>query len=97
MKKSKGKAIDELRREYKRADFRTLVRGKYAERVAEASNVVVLEPEVAKAFPNDQAVNRALRTIIRSRSSSPQVIPRARPARRTPARRPARQRSIPSR
>jgi hypothetical protein len=97
MKKVKGKAIDELRPEYKRSDFRMLVRGKYAQRVAEASNVVVLDPEVAKAFPNDQAVNRALRKVIGTRRSSAQVTPRTRPARRTPARRPAHERSTPSR
>jgi hypothetical protein len=92
MKKARRKTVDELRAEYTRSDFGTLVRGKYAQRVAEASNVVVLEPEVAKAFPTDRAVNKALRKVIRN-SKSPQIIPRTRPARRTPARRPARQRA----
>jgi hypothetical protein len=64
MKKARTKAADELRPEYRRSDFGELVRGKYAERIAEASNVVVLEPEVARAFPNDQAVNKALRSLI---------------------------------
>jgi hypothetical protein len=64
MKKARRKAADELRAEYRRSDFGELVRGKYAERIAEASNVVVLEPEVAQAFPNDQAVNKALRSLI---------------------------------
>jgi hypothetical protein len=53
-----------MRPEYKRSDFGELVRGKYAVRIAEASNVVMLEPEVARAFPNDQAVNKALRSLI---------------------------------
>jgi hypothetical protein len=66
MKKVKGKAIDELRPEYKRSDFATLVRGKYAKRAATASNVVVLDPDVAEAFPNDQAVNKALRRVLKS-------------------------------
>ena len=70
MKKASRKSADELRREYKRSDFGRLVRGKYAGRLAEATNVVVLEPEVAKAFPNDRAVNQALRTLIRSRKST---------------------------
>jgi hypothetical protein len=61
----KADPIDELRPEYKRSDFGTLVRGKYAARIAEETNVVVLEPEVAKAFPNDKAVNEALRGLIR--------------------------------
>ena len=70
MKKARRKPTDELRREYKRTDFGTLVRGKYARRFAEASNVVVLEPEVAKAFPNDRAVNNALRGLMRHGKST---------------------------
>jgi hypothetical protein len=44
-----------------------LVRGKYTRRVNEATNVVVLDPQVAKAFPNDRAVNKALRALLRDR------------------------------
>jgi hypothetical protein len=54
-------------KKYKRSDFGTLVRGKYARRVAEATNVVVLEPEVARAFPTDHAVNKALKGLLRGR------------------------------
>ena len=64
MKKVDRKPTDELRRQYKRSDFGGLIRGKYAQRLAETTNVVVLEPEVAKAFPNDRAVNQALRNLI---------------------------------
>lgn len=67
MKKGSRKTTDELRPEYKRSDFGTLVRGKYAARVSEASNIVVLEPRVARAFPNDRAVNQALRGLLRDR------------------------------
>lgn len=42
-------------------DFSKGVRGKYASQFAAGSNVVVLEPELAKHFPNAQAVNDALR------------------------------------
>lgn len=45
-------------------DFSKGVRGKYARRYAEGSNVVVLTPEVAAAFPNSAAVNEALRVLI---------------------------------
>lgn len=76
MKKAKSDAIDELRPEYERSDFGTLVRGKYASRLAEATNVVVLEPEVARVFPNDKAVNEALRGLIK-------VAEAARPAPRS--------------
>ena len=67
MKKASRKSNDELRPEYKRSDFGTLVRGKYAQRAAEATNVVVLEPKVARAFPNDYAVNKALKGVLRGR------------------------------
>lgn len=61
MKKVSGKVSDDMRPEYKRSDLGTLVRGKYAQRYRESTNVVVLEPEIAKAFPNARAVNTALR------------------------------------
>ncbi|HEV3316245.1 MAG TPA: hypothetical protein VG488_04715, partial [Candidatus Angelobacter sp.] len=37
------------------------IRGKYVDRLRKASNIVLLEPEVAQAFPNSEAVNQALR------------------------------------
>src|SRR5206468_110921 len=54
MKKGSRKQADELRPEYKRSDFEALVRGKYAQRIIAATNVVVLDPQVAKAFPIDR-------------------------------------------
>lgn len=48
-------------------DFRNAVRGKYAERYAEGTNVIVLAPDVATAFPTSTAVNAALRALIRLR------------------------------
>jgi hypothetical protein len=51
-------------------DFLAGVRGKYARRYTQGTNVVVLEPDVAKAFPNAEAVNsslRALASIIKQR------------------------------
>lgn len=64
MKKADKKADDELRSEYERSDFGELTRGKYAARLAEETNVVVLDPEVAAAFPNDAAVNEALHGLL---------------------------------
>ena len=63
MRKAKKPAADELRSEYKRSDFGTLVRGKYTEQIQTSSNVVVLDPEVADLFPNAAAVNAALRSL----------------------------------
>ena len=60
-------AKDTLRSEYKPSDFPGgLVRGEYATRVATSSNIAVLEPDVATAFPNSDAVNDALRTILQA-------------------------------
>ncbi len=58
---------DTLRREYKGSDFPDgFIRGKYAARAAAASNIAVLEPDVATAFPNSEAVNDALHTILQA-------------------------------
>ncbi len=82
MKKASRKTTDDLRPEYNRSDFGTLVRGKYAKRVVEATNVVVLDPQVAKAFPNDRAVNNALRGLLRDRKSSARPTTRSTRTRR---------------
>ncbi len=66
MKKDRETVKDKLRAEYKRSDFpEGLVRGKYATRMRESSNIVVLRPEVAQAFPNEDAVNNALLSLIK--------------------------------
>jgi uncharacterized DUF497 family protein len=49
-------------------DFSTGVIGKYAKQYAEGTNIVLLEPDVAKVFPDSAAVNQALRQIIEQRS-----------------------------
>lgn len=45
-------------------DFQGGDRGKYARQYAEGSNVVVLSPEVAEAFPDSESVNEALRALM---------------------------------
>ncbi|HEV8586241.1 MAG TPA: hypothetical protein VGT02_14845 [Methylomirabilota bacterium] len=52
---------DTMRPEY---DFRGGVRGKYVGRYPSGTNVVVLEPDVAAAFPDAAAVNKALRALL---------------------------------
>jgi hypothetical protein len=83
MKKASGKPAGELRPEYKRSDFGSLVRGKYAQRVSEATNVVVLEPQVARAFPTDYAVNKALKGLLRGRKRAARRMPRTTRTRRS--------------
>jgi len=59
MKKASNKAAeDEMRSEY---DLRGGVRGKYYERYRQGTNVVLLEPDVAKVFRDSATVNKALR------------------------------------
>ena len=64
MRKGKASRQDELRSEYKRSDFEELVRGKYIERLKQGSNVVVLDPRVARAFPTSEAVNETLLSLL---------------------------------
>lgn len=65
-KKFKDDKTDDLRPEY---DLRELlkdgVQGKYADRFREGTNLVLLDSDVAEAFPNDKAVNETLRLVIK--------------------------------
>lgn len=57
---------DELRSEYDLAELlKGGVRGKYAARYRAGTNVVLLAPDVAQAFPTEDAVNEALRLVMR--------------------------------
>lgn len=59
-----------MRAEYE-FDYSKAVRGKYYKRLLkEGSNVVVLEPDVAKAFPDSAAVNDALRVVLKAGESA---------------------------
>ncbi len=55
---------DELRSEYDFSQIKGGVRGKYVERYRAGTNLVLLDPDVAQAFPNEIAVNDALRMLI---------------------------------
>jgi hypothetical protein len=63
MKKNSGNNAHR-KAEYNFATMKNGVRGKYYERYRKGTNVVLLEPDVAKAFPTENAVNEALRGII---------------------------------
>lgn len=56
---------DELKAEYTREELGEGVRGKYYERYREGTNVALLEDDVAAVFPDSQAVNQALRSLMR--------------------------------
>ena len=60
MSEERNKEAVEMLDEY---DFSQGVVGKYAKRYAEGTNIVLLDPDVAKVFPDSEAVNQALRAI----------------------------------
>ena len=66
-KKTDPDPAPDIREEY---DFSDAVRGKYAERFAEGSNVIVLDPDVAEGFSDASAVNSALRLLAESARAS---------------------------
>lgn len=66
--KSKGEEADELRSEYDLAALlKKGVRGKYAKRYKQGTNLVLLSPDIAGDFSTDEAVNEALRLVIQLR------------------------------
>jgi hypothetical protein len=64
MKKKVDELEDELRPEYDFANMQGGVRGKYVQRYRSGTNLVLLDPDVAKAFPTDASVNEALRLLV---------------------------------
>ena len=68
MKKHTDKTGDELRPEYDMSQLlKGAVRGKYAKRYHAGTNLVLLDPDVRKAFRDERAVNEALRLVIELR------------------------------
>ena len=61
-KTTKSKSDPDMLEEY---DFSRGIRGKYAKKYSQGTNLVLLEPDVAKVFRDSEAVNDALRTIVK--------------------------------
>jgi hypothetical protein len=75
--KDKRTSVDDLRAEYD-FDYSKAVRGKYYQRLLEeGSNVVVLDPEIAKAFTDSASVNEALRSLLEITQSTKRLINRS--------------------
>ncbi len=72
--KAKVPQDNDMREEY---DFSKAVRGKYYQRYLQGTNVVVLEPDVAAAFPTAEAVNDALRSLLRIAKRTTSLAPRS--------------------
>ena len=86
MKKVKPSVVeDDMRPEY---DFTGAVRGKYFERFQQGSNLVLLDPDVAAAFPTSAAVNEALRSLASEPRKQSRVTRRAPSPQRRPSKRP---------
>jgi len=64
MKQVESEEQDDLRPEYDFSQLKGGVRGKYVARYREGTNLVLLDPDVAAAFPDAQAVNDALRLVL---------------------------------
>jgi hypothetical protein len=70
MKKASRTQEDDLRPEYDFASLKGGVRGKYYRRFQAGTNIARLEPDLARVFPTDEAVNEALRTVVRASRAS---------------------------
>jgi len=86
MKKADRKSLDDMRPEYDFASMKGGVRGKYVNKYRAGTNLVLLEPEVAEAFPTDAAVNQALRAVLTATKAVRPPNKRVQPTRHTPAR-----------
>jgi hypothetical protein len=62
-------AEDDLRPEYDLANLKGAVRGKHFERFQQGTNLALLAPDVRAAFPTDEAVNQALRSLLPGQSA----------------------------
>jgi hypothetical protein len=69
MKKVESEEEDDLRPEYDFSQMKGRVRGKYVERYREGTNLVLLDADIAAAFPDAKAVNDALRLLLERKES----------------------------
>jgi len=67
MKKVESEEEDDLEPEYDFSQMQGGVRGKYVERYRQGTNLVLLDPDVAAAFPDAKAVNDALRLLLQEK------------------------------
>jgi hypothetical protein len=67
MKRKRTNHVAQMRAEYD-LDYSKAIRGKYYKRLrAEGSNIVLLDRDIAEAFPDSAAVNRALRSVLQAK------------------------------
>ena len=81
MKKSGKRKADDLLPEYDFASMPGGIRGKYVQRYRQGTNLAVLDRDVAEVFPNDKAVNEALRVVMNAAERLPRNVSYKRPKR----------------
>ncbi len=69
-KETNSEMEDDLRPEYDFSQLKNRVRGKYVEKYRQGTNLVLLAPDVAEAFPDSESVNEALRLLIKVAKTS---------------------------
>ena len=69
---------EEMRKEYRREDLGKGIRGKYFDEYKKGTNLILLSPDVAAAFPDDASVNEALRTLMKIARKSTGLTSRSR-------------------
>ncbi len=79
-----NRTSDDLRAEYNLSQLKGGVRGKYYRQATAGTNLVLVEPELAKVFPDTESVNRALRLLADTAEAATE---RSRAGRRTPNKR----------
>ena len=84
MKKKLDEDIDEMRPEYDLSKLKFVGRGIYAKRYRSGTNIVLLDRDVRKAFPDDRSVNEALRQVAKARQKA--VRAKKSPMRKTASR-----------
>lgn len=85
MKKKIDNDVDEMRPEYDLTKLKFVGRGIYAERYRSGTNIVLLDRDVRKAFPDDREINDTLREVARARQKAARAKkPRARQPSRSP-------------
>ena len=71
-------SANEMRAEYDFSKLKGGVRGKYYSKAQAGTNLVLIDPDLAKVFPNDESVNRALRLLLETASDATKQSPSTR-------------------
>jgi len=74
---------EELRKEYRREELGKGIRGKYFKDYKKGTNLVLLSPDIAAAFPDDASINEALRSLLKIARQSTGLTKRQRLAGRS--------------